>query len=363
MSRPVNIHPVGPGVPRTHASAVIAILAVFFLLPFFSCTDNSTGPIESQRLDALDNILQSAGQNTNLKCLIVSRNGQIVRQRYYHAGDSVTAHDVRSVTKSVMATLIGIAIDKNIIPSESQHIGVYLQPLVESLDSVRGKIAISDLLAMSAGFSGNELANASEYNTWFNATNQVVYTMNKSIVAVPGTVFNYDSGVAHLTSAILSEATGDATSLFAYQHLFSPLGIASPTWQTDKQGISNGGAGLRLTPLDMVKIGELYLNHGVYGGVRVVSEEWIAKATGRKIWTNNAVPFGPGYGYFWWTGTAHAHDYFFANGWGGQFILVVPDLNLVVVATNIWSNVPTATANAQWYSTLDIIINQIIPLY
>jgi CubicO group peptidase (beta-lactamase class C family) len=363
MPRPVNIHPVGPGVPRTHASAVIAILAVLLLLSFFSCTDNSTGPIESQRLDALDNILQSAGQNTNLKCLIVSKDGQIVRQRYYHAGDSVTAHDVRSVTKSVMATLIGIAIDKNIIPSESQHIGVYLQPLVESLDTVRANITISDLLTMSAGFSGNELANASEYDAWFSAPNQVAYTLNRQIVAAPGTVFNYNSGVAHLTSAILTQATGGSTSAFANQYLFGPLGIASPNWQTDKQGIVNGGAGVRLTPLDMLKIGEVYLNHGVYNGVRVVSEEWIVKATARKIMTNNAVPFGPGYGYFWWIGNAHERDYFFANGWGGQFIVVVPDIKLIVVATNTWSGVPVATANAQWYSTLDIIITQIIPLY
>ena len=340
-------------------SVFLHVLTIFLLVFCPSCKDDPAGPVPDQ----LDNIFASASQNSNLKCLIVWKDGRIIKQKYFHPGDSLTPHDVRSVTKSVMATLIGIAIDRQIIPSEDQHIGEYLRPLVGSLDSVREKIPITALLTMSAGFSGNELANASEYDAWFHAPNQVAYTLNKSIVATPGTVFNYHSGVAHLTSAILAQATNGSTSSFANQYLFGPLGIASPTWQTDKQGIVNGGAGVRLTPLDMLKIGELYLNHGAYNGARVVSEEWIVKATTRKILTNNAVPFGPGYGYFWWTGNAHSRDYFFANGWGGQFIVVVPDIKLIVVATNVWSGVPVATANAQWYSTLDLIINQIIPLY
>jgi CubicO group peptidase (beta-lactamase class C family) len=346
-----------------HRHILIHVVSFVILLCFSSCEDDGSAPLQSQPADDLDKIFQSAAQNQNLRSLIVYRDGQIVRQLYLHGGDALAAHDVRSVTKSVMATLIGIAIDKHIIASEGQPIGAYLQPLVSSLDSVRSTMPLSALLTMSAGFSGNELANASLYDTWFNAPNQVAYTLNKTIVATPGTVFNYDSGVAHLTSAVLTQATGGTTLAFANLYLFDPLGIASPAWQTDKQGIINGAAGVQLTPLDMLKLGQVYLNRGMYNGIRVVSEEWILKATSRKIRTNNAQPFGPEYGYFWWIGNVHSHDYFFANGWGGQFIVVVPDIKLIVVATNTWSGVPIATANAQWSSTLDLIMNRIIPLY
>jgi CubicO group peptidase (beta-lactamase class C family) len=113
----------------------------------------------------------------------------------------------------------------------------------------------------------------------------------------------------------------------------------------------------------MIKIGELYLNNGVYNGVRVVSQAWIEKASSFKITTNNAQPFGPSYGYFWWIGNIHGHDYFWANGYGGQFIVVVPDIKLVVIATNTWSGVATTTADQQWSSTLDIIMNTIIPAF
>ena len=113
----------------------------------------------------------------------------------------------------------------------------------------------------------------------------------------------------------------------------------------------------------MLKIGQLYLNRGMYNGVRVVSEAWIDKASTFKITTKDIEPFGPSYGYLWWIGSSQSHGYFFANGFGGQFIVVVPDTRLIVVATNAWSNVPIDQANQQWTSTLNVIMNKILPLY
>jgi CubicO group peptidase (beta-lactamase class C family) len=336
-------------------------LLIFLMVLCTSCKDKSTD--SSQPSGLLDDAFSLAAQNPNLKCLIVYKDDHIVKERYFHTGDSLSPHDVRSVTKSVMATLIGIAIDKGVIPSEVQSIGGYLQPLVGPMDSMKANIKISDVLSMSAGFSGNELANPSEYNSWFNASDQVAYTLSKPMVSTPGRVFNYDSGVAHLLSAILTQASGISTLQFGESNLFRQLGIADPFWEIDKRGINNGGAGLRLTPYDMLKIGQLYLNKGMYNGSRIISEEWINKVSSFKITTNNAQPFGPSYGYCWWIGNIHSHDYFFANGYGGQFIVVVPDIRLIVIATNIWSGVSTSTANTQWYSTLDLIMNKILVLY
>jgi CubicO group peptidase (beta-lactamase class C family) len=342
-------------------------LLIVLSLLCFSCRNNSdheestVGPGNAS--SQLEEIFSLAGQNANLKCLIVYKDDHIVKERYFHPGDSLLPHDVRSVTKSVMATLMGIAVDKGIIPAEDRPIGDYVQALVDSLQSAKAGITIRDVLTMSSGLSGNDLPDVLEYNNWFNAPNQVAYTLNQSVIHQPGQVFGYNTGAAHLTSAILTQAGGTTTFQFAKQHLFQPLGIADHSWGTDKQGIYNGGAALSLTPYDMLRIGQLYLNKGMYNGVRVVSEAWIERASTFKITTNGAQPFGPGYGYFWWIGNTARHGYFFANGYGGQFIVVVPDIRLIVIATNTWSNVPLETANRQWYSTLDMIMSRIISLY
>jgi CubicO group peptidase (beta-lactamase class C family) len=216
---------------------------------------------------------------------------------------------------------------------------------------------------MSSGLSGNDIPDVTEYNNWFNAPNQLQYTLNKPLINQPGQVFGYNTGAAHLTSAILSQAAEMSTLQFARLYLFQPLGIPDPPWGTDKQGIYNGGAALSLKPRDMLKIGQLYLNRGVYNGVRVVSETWIDKASTSKVSTNGIESYAPGYGYFWWVGASASHGYFFANGYGGQFIVVVPDLRLIVVATNRWSGVSTDAANEQWYTTLSVIMDKILPLY
>jgi CubicO group peptidase (beta-lactamase class C family) len=328
----------------------------------FSCKKEPSKPPD-QKNHTLDNIFSEAGLNSNLKALIVYKTDHIVKEKYFHPGDSLAPHDVRSVTKSVMSTLIGIAIDKGLIQSENQKIGDYLRSYVCKIDSAKSNIKIRDVLSMSSGLSGDELSDPREYNIWVVAPDQLTYTLNKSMINIPGDYFNYNNGTAHFTSAILSKAAGTSTIQFATDNLFKALAIESPPWEVDKRGINNGAAGLKLTPTDMLKLGKLYLNKGVFNGTRVVSEDWIAKASAFKISTHNIEPFGPEYGYLWWIGSKDNHSYFFANGYGGQFIVVVPDLELIVVATNKWSGVSLTTANQQWYNTLRLIMDRIIPAF
>jgi CubicO group peptidase (beta-lactamase class C family) len=113
----------------------------------------------------------------------------------------------------------------------------------------------------------------------------------------------------------------------------------------------------------MLKFGILYLNDGAYRNAQIVSQSWISKAASSKITTGNVIPFASEYGYLWWNGRIQSSNYYFANGWGGQFIVVVPDIRLIVVASNEWSGIPSTTANEQWYNTLNLIINEIIPIY
>lgn len=328
---------------------------------FVACTKERSAQQPTD--DKLEAVFTEAKSNSNLRCLIVCKDGNIVKEAYFISGAANTPHDVRSVTKSVMSTLIGIAIDKGLIASESETIDKYLSPYVGTLDPIHAKMSIQQVLSMSCGIISDELTDPTLYLNWLNAPDQIAYTLKLPLSNNSPPPFSYDSGIAHFSSVILTQASGQPTAQFAQQHLFTLLGIAQPTWATDKRGIANGGAGLKLTPYDMLAFGKLYLAKGRYNGVQVVSEAWISKATTAKISTNNAQPFGPSYGYYWWIGEVNGHSYFFANGYGGQFIVVVPDLQLIVIATNNWENVPSATLSKQWYSTISLIINKIIPLF
>jgi len=192
----------------------LLLVSLAFDFSYDKGTSVSTGPDTS----ILDDAFTSAAQIPNIKNLVVFKGYKIIRERYFDGGDLTSMHNVRSVTKSVMATLIGIAIDKGYIRSEDETIGNYLARRVNSVDSVKANIKIRDLLSMSSGISGNELANLSEYDSWLNAPDQVNYTLGKSMAHQPGQVFSYNSGAAHLTSAILTQARG-----------YPPLGLRSNT--------------------------------------------------------------------------------------------------------------------------------------
>ncbi len=338
--------------------ALTSLSVVLFTFFVVSCSENSIVETDS---GILKNAFEQAGKISGIKSLVVSKDEEIIKEQYWHSGGADKQHDVRSVTKSVMSLLIGIAIDKGFITSAEDSIGKYLKQVVPDMKEQYLSIKIKHLLTMSGGFSGNELAVPSEYITWFNSANQVNYVLNKPIVTQPGQTFKYNSGALHLLSVILSVAVNMNTQDFAKQYLFDPLGIAQNYWEKDKQGYYNGGAGLNITPHDMIKIGQLILNHGEFNGNRIISKDWVDKTIQTNISTNNAQPYGSGYGFCWWTGQNSKGNYAFANGYGGQFIVVFPDLNLVVTATNEWNNIDISSANNNWMQTLDLIMKQIVP--
>ena len=343
-----------------------------FIIPFFfvliiitslSCNKDSFSNPESFKSANLDDAFNKASQIANIKSLVVWQNGNIIRESFFNKEGPDALHDVRSVTKSVISILIGIAIDKKIIPSVNQSINNYLSPLGYKLTEEQKSITIQHLLTMSSGFQWSELISVSEYNNWATAPNQVQYLLNRTLSSKPGEVFSYNSAALHLLSVILTQASGISTIDFANKYLFNPLETSITKWETDNQEFINGAAGLNITPYDMIKIGQLIINKGLYKNKRIVSEEWIENSTSPKISTNNATPYGTSYCCCWWGGTISKYDYVFANGWGGQFIVIIPSLKLVVTATNKWSGIVSSKANEQWMSTLDIIMKDIVPKF
>jgi CubicO group peptidase (beta-lactamase class C family) len=156
------------------------------------------------------------------------------------------------------------------------------------------------------------------------------------MAAAPGAAFNYSSGVSHLLSAIIQEATGMRTFSFAREYLFEPLGISRVHWPSDPHGIAFGGGGLWLTPRDMARFGQLYLQGGVWGGKQVVPAEWVEASISRQVNAHGAAPY---YGYQWWVRSSGTYA---AHGYRGKRIFVIPDLEMVVVFTaDLSGNAPS----------------------
>lgn len=166
------------------------------------------------------------------------------------------------------------------------------------------------------------------------------YVLEQPLADEPGTRMEYNSGISQLLSSIVVQASGMSTARFAEQYLFGPLGITEYEWESDPQGIHTGGYGLKLGPASLLNFGQLYLQQGVWENSQIISSEWVARSAQPAMQTEP--PRHGGYGWHWWTdsiagdtrtGESAAVDYYYARGYAGQFVYVLPELETVVVLT------------------------------
>jgi CubicO group peptidase (beta-lactamase class C family) len=180
--------------------------------------------------------------------------------------------------------------------------------------------------------SGLETTSNRNYGAWVTSGNWVRYVLRQPLVSEPGTSMEYSTGSTHLLSAILTKATKKSTLAFAREVLAKPLGITLAPWPQDPQGIYFGGNEMLLTPRQMLAFGQLYLNRGRANGDQIVPETWVdASLTRRTVSRRQADRY---YGYGWWSRTLAGHPVYYAWGYGGQFIFVVPTLDMTIVTTS-----------------------------
>jgi CubicO group peptidase (beta-lactamase class C family) len=321
-----------------------------------------TGSPASQGIDpaALSSAIQfGAGTIPGLTSVLLARNGRLVAERYFRPGGADSLYALRSVTKSVVAILLGLAIDRGFVDGTGQRLSELFAPPLPVLDADHGAITVADLLTMRSGIDWDE-SSVAEYNGWALAPDQIEYLLARAVVE-PGSRFNYNSAAVHLLSAVLQARAGGAEA-FADDALLEPLGIRSREWELDNRGIPNGGAGLYLRPRDMAKIGQLVLQRGHSAGVALIPEAWLEAATTRQLSTGTGLA-GLGtldYGYLWWVGRVGGREVALAWGHGGQYVYVVPALELVVVTTATWQGLGTG-AGQQMAAIADLISNRIVP--
>jgi CubicO group peptidase (beta-lactamase class C family) len=312
---------------------------------------------EDMLLSAFERIEKVDG----IASLVVCRDGVIIAEEYYNGYRSDSIKPVMSVTKTVMALLVGLALEKGYIDDINDPISKYLTGVVIFPDETKANITLEQMLKMTFGHAWNGTSPNSLYSTYAAMSDHLQYIIDLPLEYTPGTVFNYSDGASHLLSVIITEAAGVNTLDFANQHLFMPLGITHVIWPADDRGYPSGSGSLNLSPHDMVKIGNLILNGGRHNGVQVVPENWITAMTTTHISTNNNILYGPEYGYQIWINSSAAHTYYFAMGWGGQFIFIVPDQNLVVTAACKTANLTWQQAGEHWDKIIRTIVEIIFP--
>ena len=278
---------------------------------------------------SLEAAAKAASELPRLRSLLVSHKGSLILERYYHGARASQPANIKSASKSVIAALVGMAISKGLIKSVDQPIAEYFPELAKDPERKKREITIGDLLTMRSGL---ESTSGREYGAWVRSKNWVRYVLAKPLTDEPGTRVEYSTGTSNLLSALLTKATKMSTWQFAQQELAKPLGFTLAHWPRDPQGIYFGGNEMLMTPRQMVRFGELYENNGRIGDRQLIPKFWVDKASvgvGRSRWGSDR-EYGSGF----WIREFAGHTSYYAWGYGGQFIFIVPDLDLVVVTTS-----------------------------
>lgn len=286
--------------------------------------------VEHPVIRDLDPVADTGENWPRLHSLLVSQGGQLVYERYFNSHGPNDLENVKSVSKSVLSALIGIAIDRGDLPGLDVTLGELLDTELQTIrDPEKARISLENLLTMQSGLRSTSIEN---YGAWVASDNWVNAALESPLVAPPGEDMVYSTGNTHLLSAILTRATGQSTFEFAREVLADPMGFDLAPWPRDPQGIYFGGNDMELTPRQLLALGELYLQDGRMGDRQIIPAEWVEASLAPRAKS----PQGEAryYGYGWWVARLMGHTVPHAWGHGGQFIMLVPDLDLVLVSTS-----------------------------
>ncbi len=263
-----------------------------------------------------------------LSSLLVSQGGQFLGGSYWRGVAPGRPVNVKSASKSILGLLVGIAIEEGHVRSVDQPIREFFPGHFRSLDDPRKRlITVGHLLSMQAGLSTTSF---DTYGAWASSDDWIGFALERPMECLPGRCWEYSTGNYHLLSAILTRATGTDTRSWAARELMGPLGIPARPWDRGPDGYYLGGNNMSFTPRELLRIGEMLLDGGRWEGEQVVPERWIRQSWEARVTSSYN---GNGYGYGWWTRELGGERFWYAWGYGGQYLLLAPGLELAVVAT------------------------------
>ncbi|MFC1660352.1 serine hydrolase domain-containing protein [Gemmatimonadota bacterium] len=295
--------------------------------------------------------------------VLIARHGRLVLEEYFSGRVYVNAvqrfgptvqfhrdqiHNLASVTKSVTSTLAGLAIQHGFIESVDTPVHTYFPEYESLFDDEKKRITLRHLLTMTSGWAWNENTEwvASNDMYGFNtATDPLAYLVGKDLSHQPGSHWVYNGGAVTLLGKIIEKASGVDLEEFSARYLFGPLGITDFQWPYIRPDLIAAHGDLKLRPRDMAKLGQTFLDEGLWEGERILAADWALESV-RDAMDGD-------YGYLWW-GDHYRNRYgpyrsFSARGWGGQRIHIFPDLDMVVVFTG---------GNYESWEPVDVIVEQ-----
>lgn len=264
---------------------------------------------------------------------LVMRNERVVFEYYKNNKSENSLHHINSCSKSFTSSLVGICMKQDLLQDINTPITEFFGDfLLHQSDIRKQQITLYHLLTMSAGFDWPEFGEWHYFAPMEYSKHIIKFILDRDMAANPGEKMNYNSGCSHLLSAIIQKVSGTTTSKFAEKYLFAPLGITDFHW-LNKQNINLGANGLSMKIRDMLKFGYLYLKKGTIDGNEIVPDGWITKSTTPRYLTYPNIGH---YGYQWWISSINTDEnteipFHFALGLFGQFIIIVPQFDMVAV--------------------------------
>lgn len=348
-----SVAPVDPGDPGTGPDPVSA--PVDLSRAWATSTPEAEG-FDEGMLEAA--FAEAASAVPNIRALVAARNGRIVEEAYFGGMHRDSAFDMRSVTKTVTALLVGLASDRGLLDPDDPMTDWLSHP---SRRPEHGGIRVRDLLTMT---SGMQWSDEEDFGPWVRSGEPVGYVLDLPVVAPPGQRFIYNTGGSHLLTVIVEMVVDGSALEFAERELLEPLGIDDKRWPVMQDSVIVGGAALALRARDAAKVGQLLLQGGRSGSRQIVSRAWVEAQIGRLVSVGDIgyVLRDAGYGYQTWSDRRGGGDdvsAFVMWGYGGQFVWVVPDRQLVVVAQTHWRGTGDHDG-VQADAVADLIVHRVI---
>ena len=275
--------------------------------------------------EAIAKFVRAADEKVNsMHSVMILRHGKVIAEAWWAPEDASKPHVLWSLSKSFTSTAVGLVVEEGKLSIEDRVVGFFPDDLpAEPTENLR-KMQVKDLLTMSTGHADEP--NVRQSQDWIKSF------LAHPLPHPPGTFFRYNTPATFMQSAIVQKVTGKTVVDYLQSRLFDPLGIQPPRWDTNPQGISLGGYGLFLKTEDIAKFGQLYLQNGKWEGKQLIPTTWVQKATSKQVSNgdNPSSDWNQGYGFQFWR---CRHNAFRGDGKDGQFCIVMPDQDAVVVMT------------------------------
>ena len=332
---------------------ITALLSFCFSFLFGQIKKANSEKTGKQEIESTNDFFERLGKEVNesvpsIGSFLVWQYDKPVFESYLNGATPQTAFNIKSITKTIVSAIAGIAKEKGLLPDLNTPVLSILTEYARSNnvspnvwfwgdkdvnDSIRATLNLKHLLTMTAGFDWNDFGPIA--TAMVASSDPVRFTLDIDFDEYPGDSFNYNTGASIIFGAVLAKCVKIDLRDFAIDNLFQKAGMNLLRWDTDPLGRYLGGSEMYMTAQDLMRFGLLYLNHGRAGDSQVISSTWVDEFTSEQTKLNSwpVLPGANGYGYYWWRRKTNGHQAFVSSGYGGQLICIVPDLDLVIVTT------------------------------